>query len=105
MGIWKQLVGALLRHLLSMLIGVLIAKGIIDEELGDKVVESAVFWLTLAVLFLCSFGWSMAQKWINKKWFEAAKEAPANASMKEIGRRASEKIKEALPIVAPEKTK
>ena len=55
-------IGSIVRHLLTALAGVLVAKGYIDQQVATQAVEANSAIITGLVLYWIAQGWSFKQK-------------------------------------------
>jgi hypothetical protein len=95
---WLQLLGNLVRFLLVFLFGVFTSKGIISQELADKLADSGSFYIVSFLLIVVPVVWQYLKTRYNLQITQAALDAAPETTIREIKKRVLTYGKLSLPV-------
>lgn len=78
--VWLTMLGAVVRHGLTLIMAPLVLKGILTEEMILSAVPDVVAWLVV----LGALAWSFIQKWLADRKVEEALDMPAGATREQL---------------------
>ena len=98
MGIWKQLLGQLVRFALMWLFGILVSHHVISADLAARLTDSAVGYVVLFILFVAPVVWGWMRLRFSYYFVRFAHRADPEVPLSKVKSEVLEKVKGTLPV-------